>query len=664
MNKHLLLSGLLLLCVSTAAAQKKPKDPKFGEVEAWEWALSDFKGDTTVGAIEIFDIGKFEFDANPESRDLFRFTRHRRIKILKAAKADELANVEISYLPEVEQFIEFKAHTLELGPDGRTIKHVLPKDAIREEKLANDRRSGRPRLRRFSLPNVKPGTIIETTYTLSGSVVEPPSWDFQAQHPKLVSRMVLVAPTAITFGETFRGNLKLTKSYSEKEGQVQLGYNTFDIIRKLYQIDSVKAFGNYSFIYNEDNYISGVDIDFKEIRLGMGTDEQLKKSWFSLSRDVQKDKMGFNEDELREPLVIELAGQLKDADTLTTIRNIYNYLRKEIKTLKLTDSERDRSSLTLREAIRTKSAPSSLKTILGLRLLSIMGYDPALVFIRERSSGFVKKKDPSLRQFDHFVLLVSTSKREYLIDLEDNAHPFNVLPREYFNSEAWMVTKDADAFVTLPMEASEDRSITLNGKLSAKGELTGAFTVRETGYAAIDVRARWVAKGTHYWAHKELFDEPNLIKLTSFKADTTVSREEPVIVLGEFVKADFAQEVDGELYFNPILIDRVSETPLKQETRDFPVEFDSRFNHQYLLNLELPAGYTVAELPKPVRIVLPDKSMEFTRAVSAQEGRLTISIRHINRREVYPVEAYEALRKIYDAVVSAMAEQIILKPTK
>ncbi len=663
MNKHLLLSGLLMLCVSMASAQKKPKDPKFGEVEAWEWALSDFKGDTTVGAIEIFDIGKHEFDIN--TYDFF-YTRHQRIKILKSAAADEYGNVIVPYVPEIERFSKIRAHALERNDQGEVVKYELESRDIVDERITRDKRSAYFRAKRFSIPNIKPGCIVEITYTKNTGFITPPDWNFQAKHPKLSSRFVFTYPAAFIYSEAFKGPRagQQVRVKSESAGSMRFGANTYSVFTKTFSADSVQAFGDHKFIYAEEDHIMGLQIDVVDTRESFGPNSYIKNSWFKISRDLQKDKLGFNEEELREPSVIELANRLKNADTVQTIRNVYQYLTREVATIKSTDKENTRESSSLKDVIKNKSASLRMKVALGLRLFSVMGYSPAMLFIRDRDAGLIRKANPDLFQFQHRVLFVATKDNDYLLDLEENFHPFGVLPKGYYNREAWLVTKDVDVFVPMEMPIGEEETITINGKLSPKGELTGAFTLRLSGYAAIDTRSRWREKGTHYWANKELFDEPNLIKVERFAVDTTVAVEEPAVVTGEFVKADFAQDVDGELYFNPMLIDREQENPLKEETREFPIEFDSRFTHQYLLNLDLPTGFSVAELPKPVRIILPDKSMEFTRAVGVQDGRLTISIRFINRREVYPAPVYGGVRKIYETVVSAMAEQIILKPTK
>jgi hypothetical protein len=81
-----------------------------------------------------------------------------------------------------------------------------------------------------------------------------------------------------------------------------------------------------------------------------------------------------------------------------------------------------------------------------------------------------------------------------------------------------------------------------------------------------------------------------------------------------------------------------------------------------MLNLTIPEGYVPEEVPKSIRFVVPDKSIEFIRMVSVSDRQMTIQIRFVNRKLVYSPEEYGYLRQLYDVVTKASNEQIVLKP--
>ena len=673
MNKLYLAALALLVCAtSPLLAQKKgkEKEPKFGEVEEWEWNLTSYKGDTSVGAIYIFDIGNHEYNSqftDPE-KDVFRFFRHYRIKVLNAAAADDVSNIAINYNSNSQYIGKLRVHTLERSASGAVIKHELDSKTITDEKSVRARGVSVARIKRFSLPKVKPGTIVEVSYVITSRAYVPPRWFFQSEYPTLKSILSYTRPTAIYINETLYGNVESLSKLTNPAGVTVLstpsGPRNYDLEKIVYRMDSVPAFAEFRFMYAQTNYLSGVDVNLTEVRLGVVGEEELAKSWFKISRDLQKDKNYFNEEDNNEPLVKEAAAKLKDPDTLKTIRNVYDFLKKEIKVLRSTDViNTDDFPSTVREVLRTKSGFEFLKIALGLRLFGVLGYDPAVLMIRSRSEGALQRNNPEIRQFDRYALVVSTSKTDYLMDLSEDEVPFGMLPKECFNGEAWLVSAKEERFIQLPMLFSDDQGIVVNAKLSPEGGLVGEFNARYTGYGATDARAVWRRSGSKAWLNKGIFAPERGLSVTEAQTDTTIGLEDPVTASGKLSVKEFANEVDGELYFNPIVIPRFKENPLKQQTREWPVEFDSRFNENYLINLELPQGFVPAELPKNVRIALPDRSFEFTRLVSVSEGRLTVSVKFINRREVYPSELYPALRDFMSKVVAAMQEEIILKPS-
>jgi hypothetical protein len=661
------LFTLLTVCtiaLSPAHAQKGLKEPKYGDIAPWEWDITSFKGDTSVGAIILADYGKFVFNANFGSGgSIYEFYQIKRIKILKQSAADQLANVVIIYAKEDESITKLKAHSLYKDASGKIVENEVDDDKIVDEQLNKERRSLKIRAKRFSIPKVQPGSIIEYSYRRPTTSVSPPRWVLQSEYPCIKSRLTYSYPTAIKFGVEYSGIVKISSSEEVKVGSIALGYNSFDVMQRDYFADSIPGFSETSFLYSPSNYYSSVNINFKDLRLEMGTDRKLANSWLSISRDLQKDKRFFNEEGKNEKRISEKALSLKSDDTLSTIKNVYNFLKNDIKTIKFSDVEdSEELVVSLDKALVKKEASEPIKLTLALRIFANLGYDPAVIFIRTRDNGFVEKSSPTLSQFDQYAIVVSTSKAEYILDFSDNDYPFGVLPESYYNGQAWVVTSKEDYWVELPMLTSHDVNIVLNGTLDKEGGITGSFSTRHAGYAASEVRSIWKKKGSHHWLNKGIFKETTQLKVKEAKTDTSASNENAIVSNGSYEKSNFAQDVNDELYFNPILIPPVESNPFKSEKRDLPIEYDYKSNLTYMLNLTIPEGYVPEEVPKSIRFVVPDKSIEFIRMVSVSDQQMTIQIRFVNRKLVYSPEEYGYLRQLYDVVTKASNEQIVLKP--
>src|SRR5690606_3261388 len=62
----------------------------------------------------------------------------------------------------------------------------------------------------------------------------------------------------------------------------------------------------------------------------------------------------------------------------------------------------------------------------------------------------------------------------------------------------------------------------------------------------------------------------------------------------------------GLYFFNPFVLNEFSESPFKADSRHFPIQFPYTHSFKYLCSVTIPEGYELAEIPKSVRIKLPN----------------------------------------------------------
>jgi hypothetical protein len=82
-----------------------------------------------------------------------------------------------------------------------------------------------------------------------------------------------------------------------------------------------------------------------------------------------------------------------------------------------------------------------------------------------------------------------------------------------------------------------------------------------------------------------------------------------------------------------------------------------------MLNLEIPEGYTVDELPSPISIVTSDKSAHFRFAAQVMGNRIQIINSWGVKKTFYAPESFHELKEFYALLVSKQSEQIVLKKT-
>ncbi|MGZ5135383.1 MAG: DUF3858 domain-containing protein [Flavitalea sp.] len=116
------------------------------------------------------------------------------------------------------------------------------------------------------------------------------------------------------------------------------------------------------------------------------------------------------------------------------------------------------------------------------------------------------------------------------------------------------------------------------------------------------------------------------------------------------------------MYFNPLLAEGFKENPFKSAKRFYPVEMPYTMDETYTLQMEIPAGYVIDELPKGMVIKYnEDDHASYEYRISTSGNSISFRSRlQIKKTYFEPVE-YEVLREFFSMIVKKQAEQIVFK---
>ena len=121
-------------------------------------------------------------------------------------------------------------------------------------------------------------------------------------------------------------------------------------------------------------------------------------------------------------------------------------------------------------------------------------------------------------------------------------------------------------------------------------------------------------------------------------------------------------EADGShIYLNPFVIPVMSESPFKAVTRTLPVEYPYKHMLNMVTSLELPDGYEIEEMPKPLNITTEDKSLSVRVNYVLQAGKLVVQYRFTVGKTLFLPAEYDFLRQFYDSLVEKCNEMVVLK---
>ncbi|MEL7534310.1 MAG: DUF3857 domain-containing protein, partial [Bacteroidota bacterium] len=195
----------VLFCIGTFVLNfcfgQNKKYLRYGKVDPTEVSMETYETDPDAGAVILFEKEHIYFDFVKDKFQLV-FEVHRRIKILSSSEIDQ-ADIEIPYYAysRTEEIVGIKGMTYNLE-GGKIVEYKMERDAIFTDDI-NEYFS----LKKFVLPNVKEGSVIEYIYRKTSernSYV--PNWYFQHAIPARMSQLMIDIPQGFNFERVYRGN--------------------------------------------------------------------------------------------------------------------------------------------------------------------------------------------------------------------------------------------------------------------------------------------------------------------------------------------------------------------------------------------------------------------------------------------------------------------------
>lgn len=681
MKKALFTIVLFVIFIVNSEAQKAPM--KFGKIDKANLAMTVYEKDTSAAAVVLCDYGRSHFEYNvSQGRFKVHFDRHARIKILDHNGVN-WADISIPFYNDLnlkEHVAGIKAYTYN-SENGKMTKDKLGKGAQFTEKTSKNWSTIK-----FTLPNVKEGSIIEFKYTIiSDDVFNFHDWQFQYSIPVIWSEFITDIPEYYTYNKTTKGyeslfidefeeisdNIAITTKTSKVKNQTtrktSYSVNQIDFIRKHSRkvMKDIPAFKSESFMTASNNFISKIEFELASITQRNGAREDYTNTWESINEKLMRNKyfgQQFSGDFLA-------AGSAFMKDDIESINNKYNSSEEKmvaafefIKNYMKWDGYYGKYvTSNLRKAYKDMSGNVADINLLLVLMLQELDIDVVPVMLSTRNNGVIFPVHPVLTKFNYVVANVTIDGSRYFLDATDPLHAVGMLPFRCLNGKGrivsnrvlgWMELENVDPKYTMSM---------YDLKIGEDGTISGKSQSSRKNYAALEFRKSIQEKNSQDEFIEDLEDSKNGLDVTSYTFGNLDNVYKPIIEKYEMTISDQVEVMGDMMYFSPMLYDQVKENPFKLENRKFPVDYGYKISESNIYKFTIPEGYAIEEKPENIAMSLPDRTARFTYNVTQMGNVIQIMSKfYINKAQFLPTE-YLALKNFYNQIIAKHAEQVILK---
>lgn len=660
----------------------KPVVIKFGKPEPADFEAKNFVGDSAASAVVLYDGGFTRFHLVGSSLQL-ETERTTRIKILKKA-GYELATVEVPLYHKGSS--EEKINALK-GFTYNQVGGKLEKVKLEAANIFTEERTKNTQVRKFTLPNVREGAVIEYTYSVTSDFLfNFQDWTFQREVPTRWSEFRAIIPEYFDYKMLMQGyepmavqtREDVTEQYmlhtaggfngsgggfSGGAGRDQASTENIQAraVNYYWAMQDVPALRTEPFMTTPRDYVSRIDFELAGERMPGQPYHNVAGTWEKINTELlasevfggQLGRMGFLEAALKP-----LAAQYPDpAARAAAVRELV------IKSVKYDGTNHYSASGALKKSYDLHRGTAGDVNLLLIAALRQAGLSVQPVILSTRAHGRVNQSFPLLEQFNYVVgLLPLDNKTELLLDATDPLLPCGVLPARCLSQAGHLVADKGQAgrWVDLAPQQHHNHFQNIKMAVDDQGNLTGEVHEEHAGYSAASAREDLQQMGEKKYVSQLTTRHPSW-EVPSYKFASVGEVAKPLALTYALRQPASTPGTAQELYVSPLASFGEVRNPFHHAVRTYPVDFGAPTQDVIMLTLTLPAGYT-AELPKPAVVELPDHGGRYIYSASSPTpGTVQLVSRLSLSKAVYGAEEYANLREFYRLALAKQSEALVLK---
>ena len=643
------------------------QDYEFKKVSKEELSMSVYAQDTTADAVYLHK-SRHTYYEDDEVKGWVVYTDvHERIKILTKDGLDYATRTINLYKEgKLEQRIEsIKAFTFNLV-DGKVKSEKLSKSGIFENEESENWTEVN-----LTMPAVKVGSVLEISYRkvspiwyhLDDIIVQE---DIPTAHHYTQIRTL----EYFKFSRLIKGNFNAAPKDYQDTRRITLTYESgrgltsetkdasvlFNETVSEYEYIHIPALKEEPYVDNINNYRFTIVHELTSTQNNDGVVKDYSRTWEDVVETIYKGDSFGKQLEKRNFLKEGLAQLLQGSNGyMDRMNRIFDHVKQRMTWNKEYGFTANSG---ISRAYRDKTGNIGDINLLLTAMLKEAGLNANPVLLSTRSLG--KPVFPTINGFNYVIAAVEIDGQRYLLDATEKMTAPNVLPSRVLNWYGTMVMENGLSMkVDLYPNTISQVSTMLTVNLDDFGDINGNVRSNLTLLEALDQRRSYENESISK-IEEDLMDDYNLDLVSELELKNLKDPSKPVSVSYDFEKEDAVEIIDGDIYLNPMFFLGMYENPFKLDDRNYPINFVHPYLHRKIININLPEGYTVTNVPEALNISLPDGLGAYTFNIAQANGKLNLVCSMTMKQAVVPSLYYETLKEFYSQRVAKESEKVVI----
>lgn len=645
------LAASFCLCANVVAQEYSFK---FGKITPEELTMTVYTHDPSAEAVFLYDDTFIRYDV--ADRICLECYRTVRIKVLKE-EGVRWGDAAIDYhfyqqAKETVSHLDAAAYNL---VDGKIVKTPLREQFIFKEEL-NENTS---RIK-FSVPDVRVGTVIEYRYKLTSDFIGSfPDIDIQRDIPVIHSTVEIRIPWCFLFHAEIIGNMQLrverSKDYEKSTSSSEFRY---PLTKYVCRTDHVPALVEEPYVWHADNYRIGLRFKMDGIDYPNYLCKTFTTTWAEVGKKLKKENFG-RFLQLKNPYKEEVAQIVRQTpDERQRLHAVLKLVQSRMTWDGKYRLSPPKSPLSAAEKGHGDSG--SINALLAAALRDA-GFEPQPLLLNPRSFGRLPETYAT-DELRTFILRTKLSNGNFVyLDATDPRTDLNTLPEQLLVDRAriYGIDDPAAGWQDLTSIGTNVVHIQIEAHLTEEGVLECTETDIRTDQAAYDLSCRYTDSQTHETFVQEseqkrgiAISASSVKGIGSARTEMKLSYRKNIASAGEF------------RYIHPTIAPLITENPFIRKNRQQPIEFSFPRQYRIIANIVLPDGYDIEELPQSTRMTTHKTGMECSLQVQYEGRTIRCLFDFSQSRIIYPAAEYTDVSAFFGFLTDLCNRRIVIRKSQ
>ncbi|MCU4175266.1 DUF3857 domain-containing protein [Carboxylicivirga sp. N1Y90] len=640
---------LLLMVVSICHAIEHER--KFGLLTPEELALKACEFEKDAPAVVLFDKAEATFREEEGEGFVISMKRHVRIKIFDEAGFDQ---------SEIEIRLAINGDSREKIRDIKAISYnhknnQLTKTPLEKSQIFTEKLNKYWYQKKFALPEIQEGTIIEYTYTLTSPFITHfTDWEFQTDIPTLYSEFKAAMIPFYSYRYRLQGTNRLDHKKNYEKNGIERSFNGVRYNDMVYEfgLKNIPSFKDESFISSRNDYILKLDFQLVEINHPSGYSKKFMDTWPSLANELLDSDSFGKYLKKAEKWADKNANHFIDLPEEKRYSEILNYVKNNYQWNEYNGKLAQHS---LKDLNKKLSGNIANLNLLAIGIMRSNGLNAEPIIISTRNHGKVSDQFPYSDLFN-YVLILSESEGKYrLLDATLANCPNALIPSRCINGKGFIVKEDSESWININTSHPSTQVTAIDYSIDVDNyEMVGSCQTKCTGYIALDKRSSYVVNPQKFEEGLERYGKEEDSEL---EVKHLEEKEKPLTYSYDFKES--IDIIDEQIIISPFANFAPKNNPFKQEKRALPIDLVNKKGYQYIAAITIPKGYKIDVLPMARKMESDNVEFNF-KAQAVGTNKIQIVALYKYKKSSYSAKSYNELKQFMNTVTDKMNSKIVL----